>query len=129
MKRTTESREDYLETIFILGKRHKNVRSIDIARELGYSKPSISRAMGILKKSGFINIDKNGYITLTELGLKRAQEIFERHSTITNFLIHLGVDEEIAEIDACRIEHIISEETFEKIKAKVENENYKGCIN
>lgn len=121
--RTNESRENYLETILILTRRHENVRSIDIANELGYSKPSISRAMKILRKHGYIIIDENGYISLTEIGLNKAKQILEKHLTIKKFLMQLGVDEKTAEIDACRIEHIISPITFERIKIKVENES------
>jgi len=120
MKKTNESREDYLETILILTQKHQYVRSIDIANELGYSKPSISRAMGILKSQGLIKINHQGYITLTELGQVKAEEIFERHLIIKKFLLSLGIDEETSELDACRIEHIISNETFSKIKAQVE---------
>ncbi len=112
-----ESGENYLETILLLKKRNGSVRSIDIANELEYTKPSISRAMGILKKSGYIVIDKSGNISLTELGEKVSNEIYERHKLITQFLVStLGVDENIASKDACRIEHVISSECFEKVK-------------
>jgi len=113
----TESREDYLETILLLMKKKGNVRSIDIANELGYSKPSISRAVGILKESGYITVDDGGYIGFTGEGLKLAESIYERHITIKKFFIEvLGVSEKIAEQDACKIEHILSEESYEKLK-------------
>lgn len=112
-----ESGENYLETIYLLKKKNGLVRSIDIANELGYTKPSISRAMGILKKSGYITVEQNGNINLTELGLSKANEIYERHRLISKFLvITLGVDEKTASDDACRIEHVISQECFDKIK-------------
>jgi Mn-dependent DtxR family transcriptional regulator len=98
--------------------RNGSVRSIDIAHELGFSKPSISRAMGILKRSGFIDIDENGSITLTQEGLKKAASVYERHNLIADYLeTALGVGRETALEDACRIEHIISDESFEKMKA------------
>lgn len=113
----TESREDYLETILLLMKRMGNVRSIDIANHLGYSKPSISRAVGILKEGGYIRVDENGYINFTGEGLKLAESIYEKHLTIKNFFIDvLGVSEESAEQDACKIEHIISDESYEKLR-------------
>lgn len=112
-----ESGEDYLETILLLKNKNGSVRSIDIARELGYTKASISRAMGILKKSDYIAIDADGQILLTEKGMSKAKEVYERHKLITNFLVSaLGVSESTADQDACRIEHVISEESFEKIK-------------
>ena len=112
-----ESGEDYLETILLLQNKNGSVRSIDIARELGYTKASISRAMSILKKSDYITMDAYGQILLTEKGLSKAKEVYERHQLITNYLIKaLGVSEPTAAQDACRIEHVISEESFEKIK-------------
>lgn len=112
-----ESGENYLETILILNRKNGFVRSIDIANELNYSKPSISRAMGILKKAGLITIEKNGQIELTEVGHHQATAIYERHCLIKQFLIQtLQLDEQIADKDACRIEHVISMETFEKMK-------------
>ncbi|MCX7714633.1 MAG: metal-dependent transcriptional regulator [Clostridia bacterium] len=117
-----ESGENYLETILLLGKRLGKVRSVDIANELDYSKPSISRAMSILKKSGFIEMDKSGLISLTQTGLDKANEIYERHRLITKYLVlTLGVEDSVAETDACRIEHVISSETFYKIKDFVLN--------
>lgn len=112
-----ESGEMYLETILVLKKKQGLVRSIDIANHTGYSKPSVSRAMGVLKKGGFIEVDDTGHITMTEKGETIAQKMYERHVLLTNFLIKLGVDQKIAADDACKIEHHISEETFEKIKA------------
>lgn len=112
-----ESGENYLETILILQQRNGSVRSIDIANELNFSKASISRAMGILKKANLITIEPNGQINLTEIGYQKATEIFERHCLIKEFLIKtLDIDEELADKDACRIEHVISEETFSKMK-------------
>ncbi|MDO4926250.1 MAG: metal-dependent transcriptional regulator [Turicibacter sp.] len=112
-----ESGENYLETILILSQKNGSVRSIDIANELNYSKPSISRAMGILKKAGLITIEKNGQINLTEIGHEKATAIYERHCLIKEFLIQtLQIDEELADKDACRIEHVISVETFERMK-------------
>ena len=118
-----ESGEDYLETILLLKNKNGSVRSIDVARELGYTKASISRAMSILKKSDYIAIDAIGQILLTDKGLEKANEVYERHKLITNYLIMtLGVSEEIADQDACRIEHVISEQSFEKIKQLI-NQN------
>ena len=114
--RTQESGEDYLETILTLQKRQGYVRSIDIANELEYTKPSISRAMKILRENDLIAMDENKMITLTELGKQKASEIYARHKTIARFLSDvLGVSEETAENDACRIEHVISEETMDKM--------------
>ena len=113
-----ESKEDYLETILVLKNKLGYVRSIDVATELGYSKPSISRAMSILKNQGLITIENNGNIQLTDEGLTKARQVYERHIIITKFLTNnLGVNEVTAEEDACHIEHVISQETFEKIKS------------
>jgi len=114
-----ESSENYLETILVLSKRLGNVRSIDIVNELDYSKPSVSVAMKKLRKGGYIDIDGDGYITLTNTGLDIAEIMYERHKLLTRWLVHLGVNEETASEDACRIEHIISVETFEAIKEHV----------
>lgn len=111
-----ESGEMYLETIYVLTKKQGNVRSIDVCEYMGYSKPSVSRAVGLLKNGGYITMDKNGFLSLTDVGLELAERIYERHTIISNFLIKIGVSEEIADEDACRIEHIISNETFEAIK-------------
>lgn len=116
-----ESTENYLETIFILSKRLGSVKSIDIVRELNFSKPSISIAMKKLRTEEYINMDDSGYITLTPKGLEIAESIYERHITLSKMLMLLGVDEKIAKEDACRIEHIISNESFEKIKLHLEN--------
>ena len=122
--RTNESAEMYLECILELKHEHGSVRSIDIARKTGYSKPSVSRAVGLLKKSGMIEVDEGGYITLTEKGKETAEKILERHSLISEFLVKLGVSKETATEDACKIEHVISDESFAKIKAfslKIQN--------
>ena len=111
-----ESGEMYLETIFTLSERLERVRSIDICKEMGYSKPSVSRAMGLLKRAEHIAVDDEGFITLTESGLKIAKTIFERHTVLTRMLVSLGVNEEISAPEACKNEHSISEETFEAIK-------------
>ncbi len=112
-----ESGENYLETILLLHKKKGSVRSIDVATELGYSKPSISRAMGILKENGYITIDNTGNISFTEEGRIMAENIYERHRIISSFLKNtLKVSDEIADADACRIEHVISKETVEKMK-------------
>ncbi|MEI6100514.1 MAG: metal-dependent transcriptional regulator [Eubacteriales bacterium] len=117
-----ESGENYLETILILQNKLGFVRSIDIANELDYTKPSISRAVSILKRAEYITMQENGQILLTEKGLQKAGEIYDRHKIITSYLmLSLGVSKETADQDACRIEHIISQETFEKIKKFIEN--------
>ena len=115
-----ESGEMYLETIYVLSKTLANVRSVDISDHMGYSKPSVSRAVGILKSGGYIVVDADGFITLTESGRKVAEKIFERHTLISNFLIRLGVAPSVAADDACRIEHAISDESFQAIKAHLE---------
>ena len=112
-----ESGEDYIETIYVLKKRNGSVRSIDVATELNYSRPSVSRAVGILKEKGLLTVEKDGELVLTEEGLKTAKGVYEKHTNITKFLmLTTGVDEMTAETDACRIEHIISPETFKGIK-------------
>lgn len=111
-----ESGEMYLETIYILSEKTGAVRSIDVGEYMGYSKPSVSRAVGILKKGGYLLMDKDGYLTLTESGLAVAKKIYERHTLLTDFLIRLGVNEKTAVEDACKIEHDISDETFEALK-------------
>ncbi len=116
-----ESAENYLETILILQKRNGTVRSIDIASELEYTKPSVSIAMKHLRENGYIEMDASGYITLLDKGLAIAEKMYERHTVITTFLAKLGVSPEIAAEDACRIEHVISEESFEAIKKQTEN--------
>ena len=112
-----ESGEMYLETILILSEKMPNVRSIDVVMYMNLSKPSVSRAVGILKNGGFITVDDSGFIRLTEPGREVAEKIYERHKVLTACLISLGVEEETASYDACRIEHIISDKTFDAIKA------------
>jgi len=107
-----ESGEMYLETIHVLSKKNGAVRSIDISAHMGYSKPSVSRAVGVLKKGGYILVDKEGFITLTETGLSVAEKIYARHTLLTRLLTSLGVSEQTAMEDACRMEHAISDETF-----------------
>lgn len=106
----------YLETIYILQNRKGHVRSIDISEYMRYSKPSVSRAMGLLKTAGYITMDKDGSITLTESGLSIAKKIFERHTILTQLLTNLGVDPQTASEDACKLEHAISDESFNAIK-------------
>lgn len=116
MDKIFKSREDYLERILILKQKNGSVRSIDIANDMNFSKPSISIAVHKLEEQGFIIIDKNGYITLTDTGLEMANKIYERHLVLTDWFVSLGVDKEIAAEDACKIEHDISDESFEAIK-------------
>ncbi len=111
-----ESGEMYLESIYVLSQKSDSVRSIDICDYMGYSKPSVSRAVGLLKKDGHITVDGKGYISLTESGFNIAKSIFERHTIIMNTLLALGIDEETADRDACKIEHVISDKTFAAIK-------------
>lgn len=112
-----ESGEMYLETILVLSKNGKQIRSIDIVEHMGYSKPSVSRAVGLLKSGEYITVDADGFITLTEVGREVAEKIYDRHMIITDFLIKLGVDARIASDDACKIEHRISDESFYAIKS------------
>ena len=116
-----ESGEMYLETIYVLSKNNNYVRSIDVVEYMGYSKPSVSRAVGLLKNGGYITVDEDGYLKLTEVGLDIAEKIFERHTLLTNMLIELGVDKETASTDACRIEHVVSDATFKALKKHFEN--------
>ena len=111
-----ESGEMYLEAILVLAKKSGYVRSIDVSEYLGYSKPSVSRAMGILREGGYILMEKDGAITLTDSGKKLAETIYERHTVLSELLIRLGVDEKTATDDACRIEHVISDESFLALK-------------
>lgn len=115
------SGEMYLETIYLLSQEKGTVRSIDIASHMNYSKPSISRAVSRLKEDNYITVDKNGYIELTKSGLLIAQKIYERHTVLSNVLMRLGVDEETALEDACKIEHVISDKSFETLKKHLEN--------
>ncbi len=110
-----ESGEMYLETVLILSERQPQVRSIDIVEYMGFSKPSVSRAVGLLKEGGFISVDRDGHITLTEEGRAIASKIYDRHRMLTDFLIKLGVNPETASADACKMEHDISDETFEAL--------------
>ena len=114
-----ESGEMYLETIYVLLKENACVRSVDVAEHMGYSKPSISRAMGLLKAGDFIKIAPDGAITLTQSGISVAEKIYERHTILTQMLVMLGVEEKIAAEDACKLEHAISDESFQAIKAHV----------
>ena len=116
-----ESGEMYLETILILSQKNPNVRSIDIVDYMGYSKPSVSRAVKLLKEGGFIKVNADGYITLTDDGKSVANKMYERHVWVSQLLVGFGVDEETAAVDACKIEHVISDKTFEAIKKYVEN--------
>lgn len=111
-----QSAEDYLETILVLKERRGAVRSIDIANEMNFSKPSISVAMKKLRENGYIEVDKDGYILLTDAGMEIASKVYNRHKILTRFFVSLGVTEEVAAEDACKIEHHLSQETFEKIK-------------
>ncbi len=115
-----ESGEMYLESIYVLANEKQKVRSIDVAERMNYSKPSVSRAVGLLKNRGFIVVDDEGYITLTNLGKQTAEDIFERHTVLTKMLVSIGVDEKTAAEDACRMEHIISEKTINAIKQHLE---------
>lgn len=112
-----ESGQMYLEAIYVLSQKSKNIRAIDVCAYLNYSKPSVSRAVGILKKNGYISVDSDGYITLNEKGRVLAEVLYERHTVLTKMLIELGVDEETATEDACRIEHVISDKSFAAVKS------------
>ncbi len=116
-----ESGEMYLETIMILKEKGSNVRSIDVANYMNFSKPSVSRAMGVLKSGGYISIDEHGLITLTDSGKKIAESIYERHKVLTKFLTDIGVDEKTAAEDACKIEHDISDKSFKAIKKHIKS--------
>lgn len=115
-----ESGEMYLETIHVLLQRSGRVRSVDISEHMGYSKPSVSRAVGLLRRGGYIQVDKDGYITLTEAGLTVAQKIYARHTLLMGLLIRLGVTPQTAAEDACRLEHAISDESFEALRRHAE---------
>lgn len=118
-----ESGEMYLETIHILSNKLSAVRSLDIAEYMNFSKPSVSRAVSILKEGNYIIVDRNGYISLTKEGLAIAEKIYERHTILTQLLINIGVNKETAEKDACKIEHDLSDETFEAIKNHIKPNN------
>ena len=115
--RLQESGEMYLETILVLSQKLEHVRSLDVAEYMGFSKPSVSRAVGLLKTAGYLLMDPTGYLTLTDSGRTIAERIYERHVTLTKFLISIGVDEKTASEDACKMEHYMSDITFAKIKA------------
>lgn len=117
--RADESQEDYLETILLLQKRLGQVRSIDIANEMNFTKPSVSVAMKNLREKEYITMSENGFITLTESGRKRAESVLERHTILSDWLISIGVSRQTAMEDACRVEHDLSEESFEAIKKAV----------
>lgn len=119
--RNNQSLEDYLEAILMLKNENGSVRSIDIAHALGFSKPSVSVAMKSLREKGYATVDEAGHISLTDTGLSIANKVYERHEILTRLLMHIGVDEETAKEDSCKIEHDLSEETFEKLKAFLKN--------
>ena len=119
--RLQESGEMYLEAIFVLSKKHNLVRSIDVSEYLGYSKPSVSRAVGLLKAGEYITVDESGGLNLTESGREIAEKIYERHTLLTRLLIKVGVSEEVAAADACKLEHAISDESFQAIKRYTQN--------
>lgn len=116
-----ESGEMYIESIYVLSKKSGNVRSIDVCEYLGYSKPSVSRAMSLLKKGGFVLMDTNGYLTLTDAGREVAEKMYQRHTVLSQWFMSLGVSETTAVEDACKIEHHISDESFEAIKEFLKN--------
>jgi Mn-dependent DtxR family transcriptional regulator len=115
-----ESGQMYLETIYVLSKEKSGVHSIDVSEHMGYSKPSVSRAIGILKRGGYVEMAEDGSLTLTEAGVKAAEQIYERHTILTECLVRLGVDREIAAEDACKMEHVISDESLAAIKRFIE---------
>lgn len=116
-----ESGQMYLEAIYVLLQRSEKIRAIDVGAYLGYTKPSVSRAVGILKRGGYIAVDAEGYITMTALGKQFAEQVYERHTVLTHMLVTLGVDEQTAAEDACRIEHVISEESFAAVRRHYQN--------
>ena len=122
-----ESGQMYLEAIYVLSQRKENIRAIDVGAYLGYTKPSVSRAIGLLKNSEHILVDSDGYIQMTPKGKQFAEQLYERHTVLTNMLMALGVDEETASEDACRIEHVISEKTLAAIKAHMKQYG-KGAV-
>ena len=114
-----ESGEMYLETIYILTENNPHVRSIDVCDYMGFSKPSVSRAIGLLKSGGYVTVDADGYLTLTDSGREVAEKVYERHKLVTEFLMSLGVSEKTATDDACKIEHHLSDESFEALKRHI----------
>lgn len=121
-----ESGEMYLESIYVLCKSKTAVRSVDIAEHMNYSRASVSRGIGLLKKQGLVEMNGGGYIALTDEGSKTAEKIFERHTVISKMLVAMGIDEKTAAEDACRIEHVISDKTFNGLKAHLEKHELKG---
>ena len=119
--RLQESGEMYLETILILSQRGKGVRAVDVGEYMGFSKPSVSRAMGLLKNAGYVRLDENGFLVLTELGREVAGKTYERHQVLSAFFTDIGVDPVAAREDACKVEHDLSQETFEALKAHAAN--------
>ncbi len=118
-----ESGQMYLETILILSEKNKNVRSVDVGEYMGFSKPSVSRAIRLLKSGGYVNVDKDGFLTLTESGSEVAHKMYDRHKLISEFLVSIGVSEPVASSDACKIEHHISDESFNAIKRAIDSKN------
>lgn len=116
-----ESGQMYLETIYVLTRKSSAVRSIDVGEHMGFSKPSVSRAVGLLKEGGYITVDKDGFLHLTDVGEELAEKIYERHTILTKFLTNIGVDEETASEDACKMEHCISDVTLNAIKNHIES--------
>ena len=114
-----ESGEMYLETIYVLTRNSRGVRSVDVCEHMGYSKPSVSRAVGLLKSGGYVTVDDDGFLSLTDIGLEIAEKIYSRHTMITEFLISIGVDPDTASEDACKIEHDISDVSFEAIRRHI----------
>ena len=114
-----ESGEMYLESILVLSKKSPNVRAIDLSEYMGFSKPSVSRALSVLKNGGFVTVSEQGYLTLTEDGKTIAEKIYERHTVLTNYLTLIGVSKETASQDACKMEHVVSDESFNAIKERV----------
>ena len=123
-----ESGEMYLETIYVLTKEKPAVRAIDVGEHMGFSKPSVSRAVGLLKKEGYVTVDNNGYLVLTKLGLETAEKIYQRHTMLMQFLTAIGVDAETAAEDACKIEHAISDTTFIALKQYVDAHLVDGAM-
>ena len=123
-----ESGEMYLETILRLTNNNECVRSIDVSEEMGFSKPSVSRAIGLLKSGGYVEVSREGYLSLTDVGREVAKKVYERHKLITALLMHLGVSEEIATFDACKIEHCISDASFDAIKEYLEGKKERYLI-
>lgn len=115
-----ESGEMYLESIYVLTKKSSEVRSIDVCEYMGYSKPSVSRAIGLLKNGGYVTVNGEGYLSLTAIGKDVAEKIYERHTILTGFLVSIGVSEDTASEDACKMEHVISDEAFEAIKNHIQ---------